>query len=41
MFTTPAVDPLPLAALLGFDGGFARWTQPRVAASRSSAASCR
>jgi anaerobic selenocysteine-containing dehydrogenase len=26
MFTTPAVDPLPLAALLGFDGGFARWT---------------
>jgi anaerobic selenocysteine-containing dehydrogenase len=25
MFTTPAVDPLPLAALLGFDGGFARW----------------
>ena len=26
MFTTPAVDPLPLAGLLGFDGGFARWT---------------
>lgn len=26
MFTTPAVDPLPLAKLLGFDGGFARWT---------------
>jgi anaerobic selenocysteine-containing dehydrogenase len=25
MFTTPAVDPLPLAELLGFDGGFARW----------------
>ena len=25
MFTTPAVDPLPLAARLGFDGGFARW----------------
>jgi len=25
MFTTPAVDPLPLAATLGFDGGFARW----------------
>lgn len=25
MFTTPAVDPLPLASLLGFDGGFARW----------------
>jgi anaerobic selenocysteine-containing dehydrogenase len=25
MFTTPAVDPLPLAALLGFEGGFARW----------------
>ncbi len=25
MFTTPAVDPLPLAAMLGFDGGFARW----------------
>jgi anaerobic selenocysteine-containing dehydrogenase len=25
MFTTPAVDPLRLAALLGFDGGFARW----------------
>jgi anaerobic selenocysteine-containing dehydrogenase len=26
MFTTPAVDPLPLAARFGFDGGFARWT---------------
>jgi anaerobic selenocysteine-containing dehydrogenase len=26
MFTTPAVDPLPLASLLGFDGGFGRWT---------------
>jgi len=26
MFTTPAVDPLPLAGLLGYDGGFARWT---------------
>ncbi len=26
MFTTPAVDPLPLAGLLGFEGGFARWT---------------
>ncbi len=25
MFTTPAIDPLPLAARLGFDGGFARW----------------
>lgn len=25
MFTTPALDPLPLAELLGFDGGFARW----------------
>jgi anaerobic selenocysteine-containing dehydrogenase len=25
MFTTPAVDPLPLANLFGFDGGFARW----------------
>jgi len=25
MFTTPAVDPLPLAPLLGLDGGFARW----------------
>jgi anaerobic selenocysteine-containing dehydrogenase len=25
MFTTPAVDPLPLAELLGFDGGFSRW----------------
>jgi anaerobic selenocysteine-containing dehydrogenase len=25
MFTTPAVDPLPLASLVGFDGGFARW----------------
>jgi anaerobic selenocysteine-containing dehydrogenase len=26
MFTTPAVDPIPLASLLGLDGGFARWT---------------
>jgi anaerobic selenocysteine-containing dehydrogenase len=25
MFTTPAIDPLPLAALLGMAGGFARW----------------
>ena len=25
MFTTPAVDPIPLAARIGFDGGFARW----------------
>jgi anaerobic selenocysteine-containing dehydrogenase len=25
MFTTPAVDPLPLSARLGFDGGFRRW----------------
>jgi len=25
MFTTPAVDPLPLAGKFGFDGGFARW----------------
>jgi len=25
MFTTPAVDILPLAARIGFDGGFARW----------------
>ena len=25
MFTTPAVDPLPLAALVGMTGGFARW----------------
>jgi anaerobic selenocysteine-containing dehydrogenase len=25
MFTTPAVDVLPLAARIGFDGGFARW----------------
>ena len=25
MFTTPAVDPLPLAARFGVDGGFARW----------------
>ena len=41
MFTTPAVDPLPLAALLGFDGGFARWTSRVSAASPSSAASCR
>jgi len=26
MFTTPAVDPLSLGALVGFQGGFARWT---------------
>ena len=26
MFTTPAVDPLPLGALIGYQGGFARWT---------------
>ncbi len=26
MFTTPALDPVPLAGTLGFDGGFARWT---------------
>jgi anaerobic selenocysteine-containing dehydrogenase len=25
MFTTPAIDPLPLAGVLGFDGGFRRW----------------
>ena len=25
MFTTPAVDPLPLARMLGITGGFARW----------------
>ena len=25
MFTTPAVDPVPLSATLGIDGGFARW----------------
>ena len=25
MFTTPAVDPVPLSAMLGLDGGFARW----------------
>ena len=25
MFTTPALDPLPLANRLGYDGGFARW----------------
>jgi anaerobic selenocysteine-containing dehydrogenase len=25
MFTTPAIDPLPLAARFGVDGGFARW----------------
>ena len=25
MFTTPAIDILPLARVLGFDGGFARW----------------
>ncbi|HEY0481616.1 MAG TPA: molybdopterin-dependent oxidoreductase [Kofleriaceae bacterium] len=26
MFTTPAVDPLPLGKLIGYQGGFARWT---------------
>ena len=26
MFTTPALDPIPIAGKLGFDGGFARWT---------------
>ncbi|HEY1814312.1 MAG TPA: molybdopterin oxidoreductase family protein [Kofleriaceae bacterium] len=26
MFTTPALDPIPLANLLGQSGGFARWT---------------
>ncbi|NVB83259.1 MAG: molybdopterin-dependent oxidoreductase [Kofleriaceae bacterium] len=25
MFTTPAVDPIPLAPLLGLEGGFGRW----------------
>ncbi len=25
MFTTPALDPVPVADLLGYDGGFARW----------------
>jgi anaerobic selenocysteine-containing dehydrogenase len=25
MFTTPAIDPLPLADKIGYDGGFARW----------------
>jgi len=25
MFTTPAVDPIPLAKALGIEGGFARW----------------
>jgi anaerobic selenocysteine-containing dehydrogenase len=25
MFTTPAIDPLPLAGMLGFDGGFDRY----------------
>lgn len=25
MFTTPAVDPVPLSGLLGLEGGFARW----------------
>jgi anaerobic selenocysteine-containing dehydrogenase len=25
MFSTPAVDPIPLAKLIGLDGGFARW----------------
>ena len=31
MFTTPAVDPLPLATLLGIEGSFGRWTS-RVSA---------
>jgi anaerobic selenocysteine-containing dehydrogenase len=26
MFTTPAIDPLPLARLVGLDGGFSRWS---------------
>ena len=26
MFTSPAIDPVPLARLLGLTGGFARWT---------------
>jgi len=26
MFTTPALDPIPIASKLGIDGGFARWT---------------
>jgi anaerobic selenocysteine-containing dehydrogenase len=26
MFTTPALDPMPLAGLLGLQGSFARWT---------------
>ena len=25
MFTTPALDPVPVATMLGYDGGFARW----------------
>jgi anaerobic selenocysteine-containing dehydrogenase len=25
MFTTPALDPVPIAELMGYDGGFARW----------------
>ncbi|MBL9015801.1 MAG: molybdopterin oxidoreductase family protein, partial [Myxococcales bacterium] len=25
MFSTPAVDPVPLSGLLGYDGGFRRW----------------
>ncbi|MEO6776219.1 MAG: molybdopterin oxidoreductase family protein [Kofleriaceae bacterium] len=25
MFTTPALDPIPIAGKLGYDGGFARW----------------
>ena len=25
MFTTPALDPIPVSARLGYDGGFARW----------------
>ena len=26
MFSTPAIDPVPMSALLGYDGGFRRWT---------------
>src|SRR4051812_8841100 len=25
MYTTPAIDPVPMSALLGYDGGFNRW----------------
>ena len=41
MFTTPAVDPLPLAARARLRRRLRALAQPRVAASRSSAASCR